>query len=147
MQADLLWEMFAEKNGMKDVPYEVWAFGGAPDELAELVVNGEKTATSSAHALYAADGESLPEENSYSVIVNSREEAVCIIRTTRVSVVPFHQVGEDHAYREGEGDKSLEYWRKIHAEFFQKALGKAGIPFHDGIEVVCEEFEVVFRPD
>ena len=35
------------------------------------------------------------------------EPAACVIRDTKVSVVPFHQVSPEHAYKEGEGDRSL----------------------------------------
>ena len=34
----------------------------------------------------------------------------------------FHliEVSEEHAYKEGEGDRSLAYWRAVHEEFFTK---------------------------
>ena len=33
-------------------------------------------------------------------------------------MVPFDEVDEEHAYLEGEGDRSLEYWREVHERFF-----------------------------
>ena len=44
MNAAEMWERFCEKSGIK-ADYDDWAFGGAPDALAELVLNGIKTAT------------------------------------------------------------------------------------------------------
>ena len=107
MNAENMWEAFAKKNNLTEQTYEAWAFGAQADELAELVRRGEKTATASAYPLYELAGDPLPKEGEYSVILNSREEAVCIIRTTKVYVAPFCEITETHAFKEGEGDKSL----------------------------------------
>ncbi len=34
-----------------------------------------------------------------------------MIETTDLRVVPFDQVGEEHARAEGEGDRTLAHWR------------------------------------
>jgi hypothetical protein len=77
--------------------------------------------------LYIEENEPMPCVNEYSVILNSKDEAVCIIQTTKVKVVPFDQVSADHAYKEGEGDKSLDYWRTVHKDFFTAELAAVGI--------------------
>ena len=103
LKADKLWEEFCRATGTDEAcEYEAWAFGDAPDKLADLVLRSIKTATASAYDLYAADGEPLPKVGEYSVILNSREDAVCVIRTTRLEVLPFCKVDERHAYLEGE---------------------------------------------
>ena len=78
-----------------------------------------------------------------SIILDSNDEAVCIIKTTKVYVVPFNQVTEDHAAKEGEGDCSLEYWRKVHREFFTEELKEIEKEFEENMLVVCEEFVVL----
>lgn len=123
--------------------YSAWAFGDDADRLAELVKAGIKTATSSAFCFYELEGEALPKEGEYSVILDSKEVAVCIIRTTRVYVTSFDQVSEGHAFKEGEGDRSLEYWRRVHERFFAEELKSIGQEFDERMSVVCEEFEVV----
>lgn len=45
---------------------------------------------------------------------------------------------------EGEGDMSLEYWRKIHRVFFTEELKDLEKEFTEDMMVVCEEFEVVY---
>lgn len=144
MTAKEMWNQFRKKENI-NVEYEAWAFGGDPDGLAQLVLQGTKTATASAFPLYAVENEPLPKVGDYSVILDSRNEAVCIVQITRVYVVPFCKVSSNHAYREGEGDRSLTYWRQIHKNFFTECLAKAGLEFNENIEVVCEEFELVFR--
>ena len=125
--------------------YEAWAFGDDADKLAELAAQGVKTATSSAYALYKAEGETLPEAGEYSVILDSHDNAVCIIKTTKVYVASFDKVSEAHAYKEGEGDRSLGYWREVHEKFFADCLKEAGLSFSKKMKVVCEEFEVVYK--
>ena len=124
--------------------YEAWAFGVDADELAELVRTGVKTATASAHPLYEVDGEGLPRAGEYSVILDSREEAVCIIRTEKVYVTPYRKVTAEQAWKEGEGDRSLAYWRQVHEAFFKQEMENAGLAFTEDMGVVCEEFEVVY---
>ena len=117
---------------------DAWAFGVEPDLLADLVLRGEKTATASAYDLYALEGELLPQEGTFDIILDSQNQAVCIVEITRVSVQPFHQVSADHAYKEGEGDKTLVYWRQVHEDFFTDCLGEAGLTFTPESKVVLE---------
>lgn len=146
MNADKMWQTFKDKNNIADsVKYDAWQFGAEPDTLARLVLEGTKTATASAYPLYEVENEGLPEEGAYSIILNSSDEQVCVIQITDVYVVPFSEVSAEHAYKEGEGDRSLQYWRDMHEEVFKKWLGEAGISFDMKTKVVCEEFKVVFQ--
>ena len=140
MTAEELWE----KSGLSG-DHEAWAFGEAPDKLAELVVQGIKTATCSAYDLYQMNNEPLPKAGDYSIILDSREEAVCIIKTRKVYVTEFRKVSEEHAFKEGEGDRSLEYWRMVHINFLTNELAAVQKTFDENTKVVCEEFEVVYQ--
>ena len=139
MTAEEMWK----QSGLAG-EYDAWSFGDDAEGLAALVRAGVKTATSSAYDLYEAEGEDLPQAGDTSVILDSRDEAVCIIRTTRGFVAPFDAVPPEHAFREGEGDRSLEYWRKVHEAFFREELDSAGLEFSGNSRVVCEEFEVIY---
>ena len=139
MTAEELWR----KSGLNG-EYESWSFDDASDKLADLVRNGVKTATCSAYDLYQIDGEPLPKAGDYSVILDSKGEAVCIIKTVKVYVAEFDQVSEEHAYKEGEGDRSLEYWRQVHRDFLTCELLCAHLTFTENTKVVCEEFELVY---
>ena len=143
MTAQELWEEYSRLNRI-DADYDAWAFGDDPDELARLVNAGIKTATASGALWYDLEGEELPKAGQYSVILNSREEAVCIIQTTRVFTVPFNQVDEMQAWREGEGDRSLHYWRRVHERFFTEELKTIGRAFDENMLIVCEEFQKVY---
>jgi uncharacterized protein YhfF len=81
----------------------------------------------------------------YSVILDSNDGAVCIIKTIKVDIVEFNKVSAEHAYKEGEGDRSLAYWREVHSEFLTNELASIHRAFDESARVVCEEFEVVYK--
>ena len=97
MNAQEMWALFSQRDKI-EASYDAWSFGDAADKLAELVLNGIKTATSSAHPLYEIEGEPLPEVGQYSVILDSEENAICVILTEAVYVMPFNQVNERQAW-------------------------------------------------
>lgn len=148
LSADEMWQAFMKQENMSETTsYKAWAFGGDADSLADLVVRGVKTATASAHSLYAAEKLELPRVGEYNVILNSKNRAVCVTQTTKVYVLPFNKITEEYAELEGEGDKSLKYWKKVHKEIFTKELETAGLTFSEDMRVICEQFKVVYRPE
>ncbi len=103
-----------------------------------------KTATTSSYPLYALENEPLPQVGEYNIILDGNDEAICITKTTKVYRTLFKNVSARHAYLEGEGDRSLAYWRKVHQAFFTAELAEVKLDFTPDLEVVCEEFEVIF---
>lgn len=103
--------------------------------LAQLVLEGTKTATASAYDLYAVDNDPLPEVGSYDVVLDSQDQAVCIIQIKKVSVVPFNQVSAEHAFKEGEGDRTLAYWRDVHENFFKPYYNEYGLTFNGDSQI------------
>ena len=145
MTAKEMWDAYVQQYPeAAQQSYDAWCYGDAPDELAELTRKGIKTATASAYPIYELEGEALPEDGAYSVILWADESAACIIRTEKVYVVPFREVSAEQAYREGEGDRSLAYWRDVHERFFRAELENTGLTFTEDMGVVCEEFKMVF---
>jgi uncharacterized protein YhfF len=131
------------------VPPPAWSFGATPDqadELLALVLAGTKTATASALWDYEVDGESLPETGSLSIILDGRGHPRALIETTELQIVPFEEVGSEHAFLEGEGDRSLEHWREVHERFFTEHASHDRGFAHD-MPVVLERFQVVYQED
>lgn len=147
MNVDEMWKAFLQESGRaEDTPYEAWHFcddEASANALAELTLKGVKQATASLHALYVVEGESIPKPGDLSVITNWNEEAVCIIETKSVEVLPFDSITKEHAEIEGEGDKSLAYWRTVHEEFFTREAKEIGLEFSEESLVVFEIFSVV----
>jgi uncharacterized protein YhfF len=129
------------------VPPPAWAFGASAeeaDELLQLVLEGTKTATASALWDYEADGEALPEVGGLSILLDGQGHPRALVNTTAVAVVPFDEVGEEHARLEGEGDRSLTYWREAHERFFARVASRG---FEPDMPVVLERFEVVYQAE
>ncbi len=133
-----------------DTTYETWYFcdnQADADELAELARRGRKCATTGDLWSYELEQEPLPEVGDLNIVTGWAGNAVCVIRTTSVEVVPFDEVTKDFAAAEGEGDGSLGYWREIHEAVFSRRLPEIGRKFESDMPVVCERFEVVFGGD
>ena len=139
-----MWNAYKQINPSIGDEIDAWAFGVEADLLADLVLGGEKTATASAYDLYALEDEPLPQKRNFDVILDSQNQAVCIVEITKVSVRSFNQVSADHAFKEGEGDKSLAYWRQVHEDFFTEWMREAGLNFTPESKVVLEEFRKVY---
>jgi len=120
-----------------------WQFGADPDVLAELVVEGKKTATCSAHLFYEIENEPLPKIGDYSIVLSSKDEPIAMIKTVDVSIMPMNEVPESFAIAEGEGDGTYEYWYNVHVDFFTKELKSLGKEFSEDLMLVCERFELV----
>jgi uncharacterized protein YhfF len=126
--------------------YDVFTFGDTPalmDELLALVLAGPKRATAALVLDFERSGEPLPERGVYSVVLNGRSEPRCIIRTTEVAVAPFDRVDARFAWDEGEGDRTLETWRKWHRQYFERQCAGWGIAFDERMAVVLERFELI----
>jgi len=142
--AQAYWNEYWGKQGAeKPESVSAWPFGASPDQLAQLVIDGVKTATCSALASYEAEREPLPAAGDYSIILDSKDLPVAIIQTVEVTVMPMNEVPEEFAVAEGEGDRTYRYWREVHEDFFTKELGRLGLAFSDDIPLVCERFRLV----
>ncbi|MFD9625310.1 ASCH domain-containing protein [Peribacillus muralis] len=143
-KAEVYWNEFWQgKEEEKPQAVSAWQFGADPDQLAQLVINGRKTATCSAHVFYEIENEPMPSVGDYSIILSSEDRPLAIIRTVNVEVVPMNEVSEEFAISEGEGDGTYTYWWNAHEHFFKKELHKLGHTFKEDMLLVCERFELI----
>ncbi len=127
--------------------YQVWHFSDnekSANRLGELVRSGVKTATCSLLWSYEVEDQPLPKADEYNVIVNWEGTPLCIILTTEVEVREFNKVDAIFAYEEGEGDRSLDSWRKVHWEIFSNECNMIGYRPVPGMPLVCERFRLVY---
>ncbi|MGB3763461.1 MAG: ASCH domain-containing protein [Ornithinimicrobium sp.] len=124
------------------LPPPAWSFSSEAreaDELLALVLEGAKTATSSARHEYEEEGADLPTPGMLAIVLDGAQHPRALIRTTAVEVVPFDSVSAEHAWAEGEGDRSLGHWRRQHAAFFGGPNGAVA----PSMLVVLERFVVL----
>ncbi len=113
---------------------KTWHFGIDNDSLINLVLKGDKRATTS---IYEMDD--IPEIGEQSILLFSNEKEACIVETKEVIITEFKNITPSLAYIEGEGDKSLEYWQRVHLDYFKSVDSS----FDENRKVIFEIFEVV----
>lgn len=111
---------------------ERWSFYN--DELFDLVAKNRKHGTC---CLYERD-DSMSKPGEINVIYNSKNQEL-VVKITGVRKSRFCDVDASWAKAEGEGDLSLEYWRRVHLEFFTK--GNPNFKPTDMLEL--NEFELI----
>lgn len=141
------WQVFCQKRGINPQCHvEVYAFGmdaRQADDLATLVNQGIKTATTSAYDIYAPE-ERFPQVGDYNIILDGQDQPVCVTCTVVTETVAYANISAEHAYHEGEGDRSLAYWKAVHEEFFQEEYAQAGQVFDpQTARCYCEVFEKI----
>ena len=146
------WRSYLESlpadSPVRDEQYVAEGWGDSPemaDELGALIADGTKTATCSALWEYEAEDEPLPQVGLKSVVLDGKGDPLCIVETTEVEVRPYEEVDAGFAYEEGEGDRSLEYWREAHWSFFSRTLPNMGKEPTTDMPLVCERFRVVYK--
>ena len=113
-----------------------FAFGDSPalaDELLDLVLKGVKTATCSTE-----DEPNTSTQGERWIVLDGRGLPRCVIESTEVTYRRVDDVDAAFAHDEGEGDRSLAYWREAHRRYF----GRQG-KFSEGMMLMCERFRLV----
>lgn len=101
----------------RDEGYEADQFGDnsdLADELGNLILKEDKTATCSALWEWEAEGSDLPKIGSKTIVLDGNRSPLCIIETTAVTIRAFSDVDAQFAFEEGEDAQSLESWRRDH---------------------------------
>ncbi len=129
----------------RTVNAEKWGVGvEMANELGSLIANGIKTATCSSKWEWEFDGEKWPDPGQLTIVLDGHDRPLCIIETTEIMIKPFDEVDPQFAYEEGEGDRSLEYWRNGHRRFFEAAMLRIGRDFDEKIPLICERFRKIY---
>lgn len=113
------------------------------EELLELIRSGKKRAGTALLLAYEAEGVPLPNAGDIEIVVDHRHHPVLVTKITGVEIVPYRSVTAEYAAIEGEGDGSLEFWRKAHWAFFSRECRRLGQRPEEGMLVVCSVFEVL----
>ncbi len=122
------------------IDLESFSFGDSPalaDELLELVLIGKKTATCWA----ASEGDKGVEVGKRWIVKDGQGRPRAVIETVELTRRRFEDVDAAFAYDEGEGDRSLAYWRRAHTKYFTRQG-----TFSAGMDVYCERFRLIEIP-
>ena len=121
-------------------------YGDSPalsEALLALIAQGRKRAGTSLLWACEADGQSIPSRGDIEVVVDHLNQPALVTRVIDVSVMAYNEVTAEYAAVEGEGDGSLDYWRKAHWAFFSRECGRIGREPTQTMPVVCSVFELL----
>jgi uncharacterized protein YhfF len=116
-----------------------FAFGDSAalaNELAELVLIGTKRAACWA----ASDSANLTSLGQRWVMLDGSGVPKAILETVELTRKRFDEVDEAFAFEEGEGDRTLSYWRAAHRLYFERQG-----TFSPDMLLSCERFRLIER--
>ena len=143
------WDRVKEETGIRGGFQDAWGFGDNPrltDELLTLVLEGKKRTTTTLVKEMEVEGYPEPRVGEYSVILDGSGNPRAVIRTVSVRRARFSDVDGDHAYWEGEDDRTLESYVREHAKYYRRRGEALGFIFSEDMEVILERFELVYPP-
>ncbi|MEG3655960.1 ASCH domain-containing protein [Arenibacter palladensis] len=114
------------------------------DHSVGLVLKNLKNAASFSLLGLQHRKEPLPKVGAFMILTDWNGKAKCIVRTTAVKLKPFFSITKEYVQIDGLGDKSLEYWKKYHWDYFSRELAPFNRVPRDSMIVVCVEFEKVY---
>lgn len=133
------------------LPKAELAFPGTQrDRLVKLILDGTKTLTTALLIDYTESGEALPAKGNRSILVDSAGKAVALLETTDVAICRLGEVSERDVRDEGEGDATVQQWRRNHEAFwnsneYRASFTDSSFSLSDDTAVVLERFRVVER--
>lgn len=144
---DRMWHDYYVVSGLRDEPRpEAGHFCDNQrdaDTCVALVLSGKKRATASSLWVYEAAGQRPPSVGDLQIVTDWKGVACCIIRITGTELIAYQDVTAEHAHAEGEGDGSLEAWRRAHWAYYERELAAIGKGPSLEMPIVFERFEVV----
>lgn len=87
----------------------------------------------------------LPKAGDVSVVMRGDGTPVAIIELTEVRYLPLSAADAFFAEDEGEGDRTLDTWMKMHRLYFGRVSERHGLAFDDSTEVFFQRFRLVCR--
>ena len=148
MSAQRLWKAYCSATGYEGPLPDIDQFGDTQalgDELLALVLDGTKRATCCLARDFSL--ETRPKPGDHWIITDGKGQASCIIKTTQIEFVRICDVTAEQAFIEGEGDKSLAYWKSEHDAYFTRQAAREGFRYDHKMIGIFERFEKVWPHD
>ena len=147
-KTEAFWQLCCDKHRLLLQDYCAHTFGHPKwatyhDQLIDLVLKGQKTATTHLDIDFDINGIRRREVGDYWVVLNKNLEPRCLIQVTDIEIKPFSEVDVSLAIREGEGDLSLAHWAMVHEDYYTQQCMSLGVEFQEELLVVVEGFKLI----
>ena len=133
-------------NEKKQLPESFYFCDNEKDanECADLVINKIKRATATSLWWFEKNNQPLPKIGDQAIITDWNGTPKAVIETIKIEPTPYNEITPEFADIEGEGDKSLEYWKKVHKAYYQREMEPHGENFDENMIIICEHFETIY---
>ena len=125
------------------IPFSIGSTPETADEGATLILNGIKTLTSSPFWDYP-DG-NIPFVGALAVLLDGSRRPRGIVETMQIEIMPFGAIAEEMARAYGEGERTVEWWRRVMGEFYRASAVRHGEVLTNDTRLIWEWFTVVHR--
>jgi len=141
------WEKAKSETGIEGEFTDAYGIGDTPEfkqELLNLVLEGKKRASTSLVKEGELEGWPEPEVGQYNIILDGYDNPAAVIKTVSVRRCSFIDVDDEHAYWEGEDDRTLESYIREHTKYYSRRGAALGFDFTTDMEVILERFKLVY---
>lgn len=141
------WEKVKSETDVTGDFIDAWGFGDNPelmDELLGYILQGIKRTSTSLCKETELEGWPMDKVGDYNVILDGRDKPVAVIKNVSVRRVKYRDVDADHAYWEGEGDRTLKTYFMEHDKYYKRRGEALGFDFNKDMKVDLRRFEVVY---
>ena len=137
----------ADPRSVDELLYEAFRIGNSEEsanEGAQLILSGKKTTTSSLLSEYENLRKPLPSVGSLSILENGQGEAVCVVETTWLEVLPLEEIDAGFAIAYGEWGSTLAEWQQNAWRYYSTQCQQLGREPTLQMTLVCERFRIVY---
>ena len=141
------WEKVKAEKNLEGEYVFAFGFGDSKemkDELIKLVLQGIKLATTSLVKDLEIINEPTPIVGDYNILLDGDDKPRAVVRTMDTRLMKFRDVPAEHAWVEGEDDRTLETWMEGHIRYWTRVGKEQGFDFNEDMEVILERFDVIY---
>ena len=149
VSVEKIWADFIENQPQfqqKVIPESFYFCDNLKDanECADLVLEGTKKATASSLKWFKSNNIEFSKPGDLFIITNWDGVAKAVIQIEKIEFTPYTKITPEFAQIEGEGDKSLAYWKKVHKAYYCREQNIPETEFDENMMIVCEYFKCIY---
>ena len=143
----VFWDRVKRETGVEGDFTDAYGIGDSSElkqVFLELILEGKKRASTTLVRESMLEGWPEPEVGQYNIVLDGDDEPAAVIRTVSVRRCRFSDVDEEHAYWEGEDERTLDAYIREHTKYYTRIGGRLGFEFTPDMEVILDRYELVY---
>lgn len=141
------WLKVKDETGITGSFADAWGFGDNPeliDELFGYMLSGIKRTSTSLCIETELEDWLEPKVGEFNIILDGKDKLAAVIKSISTRNVKYRDVDADHAYWEGEDDRTLKSYFREHDKYYKRHGEALIFEFNRDMEVILERFKLVY---